>query len=72
MTPRLKITYEKEIINNLMNKLNLKKQGDQYMEVPNYLKGTLTRKYYEEVNERKLTKGELKDRERIAQDLPDS
>ena len=27
---------------------DLKKQGDQYMEVPNYLKGTLTRKLYEQ------------------------
>jgi len=42
---------------------DLKKQGDQYMEVPNYLKGTLTRKMYER---------ELSDKEeRIAQSLPD-
>ena len=27
---------------------DLKKQGDQYMEVPDYLKGTLTRKLYEQ------------------------
>ena len=53
-------------------KKDLRKQKDQYMKVPDYLKGTLTRKYYEEISERKLTKGELKDRERIAQDLPDA
>jgi hypothetical protein len=42
---------------------DLKKQGDQYMEVPNYLKGTLKRKMYER---------ELSDKEeRIAQSLPD-
>jgi hypothetical protein len=29
-------------------KKDLKKQGDQYIEVPSYLKGTLTRKLYEE------------------------
>ena len=29
-------------------KKDLKKQGDQYMEVPDYLKGTLTRKMYDE------------------------
>ena len=46
-------------------KKDLKKQGDQYMEVPDYLKGTLKRKMYE----RKLTKGELKDKERIFKDL---
>ena len=39
------------------------KQGDQYMEVPDYLKGTLTRKMYE----RDLSAEE----ERIAKDLPD-
>jgi hypothetical protein len=42
---------------------DLKKQGDQYMKVPNYLKGTLKRKMYER---------ELSDKEeRIAQSLPD-
>ena len=30
---------------------DLKKQGDQYMEVPDYLKGTLKRKMYEKVTE---------------------
>ena len=39
------------------------------MKVPDYLIGTLTRKYYERVGERKLTKGELKDKERIFKDL---
>ena len=29
-------------------KKDLKKQGDQYMKVPNYLKGTLKRKLYHE------------------------
>ena len=48
---------------------DLRKQGDQYMKVPDYLIGTLTRKYYERVGERKLTKGELKDKERIFKDL---
>ena len=48
---------------------DLRKQGDQYMEVPDYLIGTLTRKYYERVGERKLTKGELRDKERIFKDL---
>ena len=39
------------------------KQGDQYMEVPDYLKGTLTRKMYER---------DLSDKEeKIAQELPD-
>ena len=63
-------------------KKDLRKQGDQYMEVPKYLKGTLTRKYFEELEEimgnsmyiydRELSKAELKRRERIAKDLPDS
>jgi hypothetical protein len=63
-------------------KKDLKKQGDQYMKVPDYLKGTLTRKYFEELEEimgnsmyiydRELSKAELKRRERIAKDLPDS
>ena len=44
-------------------KKDLRKQGDQYMEVPKYLKGTLKRKMYE----RDLKKGE----ERIAKSLPD-
>jgi hypothetical protein len=42
---------------------DLKKQGNKYMKVPDYLKGTLTRKMYE----RDLKKGE----ERIAKSLPD-
>ena len=29
---------------------DLRKQGDQYMEVPNYLKGTLKRKLHETAN----------------------
>ena len=35
-----------------MKRLNkdLKKQGDQYMEVPDYIKGTLTRKLHEEMS----------------------
>ena len=31
-------------------KKDISKQGDQYMEVPNYLKGTLKRKLYEKMN----------------------
>jgi hypothetical protein len=63
-------------------KKDLKKQGNQYMKVPDYLKGTLTRKYFEELEEimgnsmyiydRELSKAELKRRERIAKDLPDN
>ena len=44
-------------------KKDMSKQGDQYMEVPKYLKGTLTRKLYER---------DLSDKEeKIAKDLPD-
>ena len=55
-------------------KKDLRKQGDQYMEVPKYLKGTLTRKYFEELEEimgnsmyiydRELSKAELKSERR--------
>ena len=44
-------------------KKDISKQGDQYMEVPDYLKGTLKRKMYER---------DLSDKEeKIAQELPD-
>ena len=46
MTNKEKIKHSK----NLKRlKKDLRKQGDQYMKVPDYLKGTLTRKYFEDI-----------------------
>ena len=64
MTKQEKAKHDKNMkrLGKDLKKIN---KGDQYVKVPDYLKGTLTRKYYE----RKLTKGELKDKERIFKDL---
>ena len=64
MTKQEKAKHDKNMkrLGKDLKKIN---KGDQYIKVPDYLKGTLTRKYYE----RKLTKGELKDKERIFKDL---
>jgi hypothetical protein len=61
MTKQEKAKHAKNL--KRLNK-DLKKQGNKYMEVPKYLKGTLTRKLYKE---RDLSDKE----ERIAQSLPD-
>ena len=52
-----------------MSKLKGNNYGGGGYKVPNYVKGTLTRKYYENIEERKLTKKEKRDKEKIVKGL---
>ena len=66
MTPRLKITYEKEIINNLMNKLNLKNKH----QVPKVNKIILNMGLGEEASDWKKLKSCIDDMALIAGQKP--